>query len=235
MMMVGYALNSPSGTYRMYNPKTNAVIETNSVGWKDFNRFEDESVTKLKNEFHEPKSGGTMTVDDDDDSDDDVTHTNDIGQSPSATPPASDEPSTMPSRRVTRSTTAASCAAATNPVPNLNVTDDTLSPAAPGLDAPTDQPTPTPNFTVTGNTEPTRLDFGTTSPSIHHIYTSDLIATFEKDGGIDTLINAFLFHTCIQNDPGTPMTWKEASTCAEREYWIKSMTSEFNNFISRGA
>lgn len=153
--MVGYALNSPSGTYRMYNPKTNVVIETNSVGWKDFNRFEDESVTKLKNEFHEPKSGGTMTVDDDDDSDDDVTHTNDIGQSPSATPPASDEPSTMPSRRVTRSTTAASCAAATNPVPNLNVTDDTLSPAAPGLDAPTDQPTPTPNFTVTGNTEPT--------------------------------------------------------------------------------
>jgi len=32
MMIVGYALNSPSGTYRMYHPRTNLVIETNSVG-----------------------------------------------------------------------------------------------------------------------------------------------------------------------------------------------------------
>ena len=75
MMMVGYALNSPSGTYRMYNPKTNAIIETNSVGWKDFSKFEDEFVTKLKNQPYEPKSGGKVTVDDDD-SDDDVTRAN---------------------------------------------------------------------------------------------------------------------------------------------------------------
>ena len=232
MMMVGYALNSPSGTYRMYNPKTNAIIETNSVGWKDFSKFEDESVTKLKNQPHEPKSGGKVTVDDDD-SDDDVTHANDIVQPPSTTATATDnQPSDTPFRRVTRSMTAALRAADSNTVPNATIPP---SRAAPSFDAPTDQPATTPNFIVTGDTEPTKLNFGDTSPSIHHIYTPDLIATFEKYGGIDTLIDAFLFHTCIQNDPGTPMTWKEAATCAEREYWLKSMTSEFNNFISRGA
>jgi len=38
IMMVGYALDSPSGTYRFYNPKTNAVVESNSVTWKEFFR-----------------------------------------------------------------------------------------------------------------------------------------------------------------------------------------------------
>jgi len=30
MMIVGYALDGPSGTYRFYNPKRNAVVESNS-------------------------------------------------------------------------------------------------------------------------------------------------------------------------------------------------------------
>ena len=147
------------------------------------------------------------------------------------------QPSDTPFRRITRSMTAASRAADSNTVPNATTPPSRAAPSsyAPSSYAPTDQPATTPNFIVTGDTEPTKLDFGDTSPSIHHIYTPNLIATFEKDGGIDTLIDAFLFHTCIQNDPGTQMTWKEAATCAEREYWLKSMTSEFNNFISRGA
>ena len=31
------------------------------------------------------------------------------------------------------------------------------------------------------------------------------------------------------------MTWKEAISSPEREYWLKLITSEFNNFLSRGA
>ena len=109
---------------------------------------------------------------------------------------------------------------------------DATTPAAAeaSLDAPTDAPVASPNFVVTGNTVPTRLDFDSTSPSVHHIYTDDVIASFEKEGGIDTLIELFLFHTCIQNDPGTPSTWKAAMTSAEREYWLKSATSEFKVF-----
>ena len=51
MMMVGYALDSPSRTYRFYNPKTNAVVQSNSVTWKDFFRYEDDSVSIFKNKF----------------------------------------------------------------------------------------------------------------------------------------------------------------------------------------
>jgi len=49
MMMVGYALDSPSGTYRFYNPRTNALVESNSVTWKEFSRFEDDSLSNFKN------------------------------------------------------------------------------------------------------------------------------------------------------------------------------------------
>ena len=243
MVMVGYALDSPSGTYRFYNPRTNAVLESNSVTWKEFLRFEDDSFSNFKNaraggivreenydlnnenDIITPSASNEAHVDKSN-----VTSSNELSTS-STSNEAHVEPSPS-TRRVTRSMTAASRATDSNTVPNATTPP---SRAAPSFDAPTDQPATTPNFIVTGDTEPTKLNFDNISHSIHHIYTPDLIATFEKDGGIDTLIDAFLFHTCIQNDPGTPMTWKEAATCAEREYWLKSMTSEFNNFISRGA
>ena len=44
MMMVGYALNHPSGTYEFYNPNTYSIIISNSVKWKDFNRWESTKV-----------------------------------------------------------------------------------------------------------------------------------------------------------------------------------------------
>ena len=45
----------------------------------------------------------------------------------------------------------------------------------------------------------------------------------------------FVLHTCIQSDPGEPRDWKEAISGSEREWWIQSITSEFNNFLSRKA
>ena len=34
--MVGYASNSPHDTYRMYNPKTQQIIETRDVKWAEW-------------------------------------------------------------------------------------------------------------------------------------------------------------------------------------------------------
>jgi len=73
-----------------------------------------------------------------------------------------------------------------------------------------------PTFTVTRNTNPTRLAFDTDPSSVH-------------------LVNPFLFHTSIQSDPGTPAIWRSAVESPEREFWIKSMIAEFNNFLSRDA
>jgi len=98
-----------------------------------------------------------------------------------------------PTRRITRSMTAASTKATT--VANTNKK---------------------PTFTVTGNTNPTRLDFDNDPSSVN-------------------LVNPFLFHTCIQSDLGTPETWRSVIESPEREFWIKSMTAEFNNFLSRDA
>ena len=46
MMMIGYALEHPSGTYEMYNPKTDSIVITNSIKWTDFNRWELKSSEK---------------------------------------------------------------------------------------------------------------------------------------------------------------------------------------------
>jgi len=206
MMMVGYALNSPSGTYRMYHPRTNLVIETNSVGWKDFTKGDTESVSILKAQLHESGTGGKITIDDDD-NDDDVTTANDIANSSATNDTFDGTISTEPtSRPVTRSMTTATRAVA---FAFDTIKDSTPSTRDPSPDAPTDPPAATPNFIVTGNTEPTRLAFESDALSIHH--------------------------TCIQSDPGTLESWRSAIESPEREFWIKSMTAEFNNFLFRGA
>jgi len=89
------------------------------------------------------------------------------------------------------------------------IKNSTPSTRDPSPDAPTDPPAATPNFIITGNTEPTRLAFESDALSIHH--------------------------TCIQSDPGTLESWRSAIESPEREFWIKSMTAEFNNFLFRGA
>ena len=44
MLMIGYAMNHPSGTYRMYNPRTKSVVISNNVKWTEWKRWEVEST-----------------------------------------------------------------------------------------------------------------------------------------------------------------------------------------------
>ena len=39
IVMVGYAQNVPVGTYRMWNPKTQRVITSDSVTWAKFDKW----------------------------------------------------------------------------------------------------------------------------------------------------------------------------------------------------
>ena len=39
-------------------------------------------------------------------------------------------------------------------------------------------------------------------------------------------------HMCIQYDPGEPTSWKVALERIERDWWLKFITTEFNNFIT---
>ena len=213
-MMVGYALDSPSGTYRFYNPHTNAIILLNSVVWRDFHRFKDVSIDTLLLDL---TPGGKTIADTFDDF---SVHTDvDVLSPPSKPVPSTvSDSASLPTRRITRSMAAAAAEHVSTNVQNHTA----------------------PSFTVTGNTTPIRLTFDSEQPepeppNLHNIYTNEFVATNEKEGGIDSLVNTFLFHTSIQNDPGTPNTWKEAIESPECEFWIKSMTAEFNNFLSRDA
>jgi len=47
MMFVGYALDHPSGTYKFYNPTTDAVNISNSVRWSDFKPWEAENLEDI--------------------------------------------------------------------------------------------------------------------------------------------------------------------------------------------
>ena len=51
-MMIGYALDHPSGTCKFYNPTTDSVINSNSVKWSDFKPWEardlDQAISDLK-------------------------------------------------------------------------------------------------------------------------------------------------------------------------------------------
>ena len=56
MMMIGYALEHPSETYKMYNPKTDSVVITNSIKWTDFNRWELKSSEKHIRQLYDAES-----------------------------------------------------------------------------------------------------------------------------------------------------------------------------------
>ena len=62
--------------------------------------------------------------------------------------------------------------------------------------------------------------------------------SYQTEGGmVNGLVKLknFLFHTCIQSDPGTPHDWKLALKGEHKEWWTKSICAEFNNFLTRTA
>ena len=69
--------------------------------------------------------------------------------------------------------------------------------------------------------------------SINVIRKENLVQENNNVDGMDDLMEMILMHSCIQSDLGEPKDWKEELTRSELEWCIKSITAEFNNFISR--
>ena len=77
---------------------------------------------------------------------------------------------------------------------------------------------------------------------INNISSHEILFQFSSVGGMDDNIDddtdpvdLMILHACIQSDPGEPTSWKEALYGPERDWWLKSTISEFNNFLSRKA
>ena len=96
---------------------------------------------------------------------------------------------------------------------------------------------------MTGDAVTVQIFGAPDAPNINVILTDDIFFTSASVGGMGdnntddeyVLHEKYVLHTCIQSNPGEPSIWKEAFAGDEREWWIKSATSEFNNFISRDA
>ena len=238
MMMVGYALNHPSGTYEMYNPTTDSVIVTDSVKWKDFTRWEatsmDSTIGKLyDNKNTSPKSMSNTEVSF---SDSNTSIENPIEESTlpnveTSEPTTNDVDQAVPNvaKRSTRST-------GIKPM-NADTNNPKVVRALRQLDT-------SPQYKVTGNVTPTQIfeNSDEDAVAINLVFTDDVIFTYSSDGGImgdlddeDDLLDLYLMHTCIQSDPGEPTRWRDALEGDDREWWLQSTTSEFNNFLSRGA
>jgi len=63
MMMIGYAMDHPSGTYRFYNPTTDHVVVSNSVKWSDYKRWEATLVNSVIGNLLEEKTVTETVVD----------------------------------------------------------------------------------------------------------------------------------------------------------------------------
>ena len=67
-----------------------------------------------------------------------------------------------------------------------------------------------------------------------NIWTDDIAAEMKTWGIEEDIVEFYVMHARIQSDPGEPTSWKEALSGNEREWWIKSIHAEFNNFLSTG-
>ena len=61
MIMVGYGRDSAAGTYRMWNPKSKAIVQTDSVTWSKFKRWNIEG--EVEGVFAEAKNHNTDGLD----------------------------------------------------------------------------------------------------------------------------------------------------------------------------
>ena len=246
MLMVGYAFNHPSGTYEMYNPATDTIVVSNSIKWSSFTRWDLQATDPTIKNLLQDSTRPPVTVIDDDISSsakvkfndsppqvltDDQTVLSSDGKSLSLD--TLDESSAAPPHTSPRRTRSQGF----QPPPVVTLDNSRVQRALNKLSTSS-------TYKVTGNTSATPLFTPTTDDNtIHHIFTDDMLLAYSSAGGTfppleddeDDILDFFLFHTCIQSDPGEPKSWKEALEGPEREWWVKSMTSEFNNFLSRGA
>ena len=233
MLMVGYALEHPSGTYRFYDPNNDSIVTSDSVTWTDFQPWQaasvDTTIGQLKNNVKTPATEIKQETDE-------ITNL-DHNESTDPAPPSTSilnqtlpetEP-VQPTQRITRRMAAA---------------DAELQKAVhTEYDEATNQ-----TYKVTGDIEAVPIvlpdsEVGGTSTTggtnhdmeVSVVWTEEHVQATKNIDGMEELLDLFLMHSCIQSDPGEPTSWKEALDGPEREWWTKSITAEFNNFISRGA
>ena len=226
MMMVGYAMDHPSGTYRFYNPTTDSIVVSNSVKWSDYKRWEAASVDSAVGNLKEPTKATDIETNDQNEA---VENSNPVTNENTETDVLPTPPPVI-RRAITRHMTQADTTLKQSVYQEFN--------EATGK-----------NFKVTGDITPMIID-GTEQPKVTNlaedhdattdvevsvVWTDELVTTCENIGGIDDLIEYFVMHACIQSDPGEPTRWKEALEGPEREWWMRAITSEFNNFLKRGA
>ena len=233
MLMVGYALNHPSGTYRFYNPETNSIIISNSVKWSVFNPWESTAVGEAMNRVkdadikqEDPLVPAVNDISAETELIDIVPQTNEDNMVTNLLPTPSTPPK-QPERRITRRMANEDNATKTLVYKEYNkATGQTLK--------------------VTGDTEATPIQMPTSDAesggisdnddddsTINHIWLNT-IGVQTKNGGIDEIMEFYIMHACIQSDPGEPTSWKDALSGPEREWWIKAIRAEFNNFLARG-
>ena len=234
MLFVGYALDHPSGTYRMYNPGTDNVVITNSVKWSVFNPWQAQSMDDTTKNLKTNNNNTTkyLTIDSVKKTTDEV----EVVQGPMIKEPDTVllvTPETEPVKSPTRVTRAMARA-----------DQETQQQVYKEYNEATGQ-----TFKVTGDTTAVQIDMPNTDSEldgnsgsesddteISYIWTDDIAAMTKTDGiaDEDELLDFYVMHACIQSDPGEPNSWKDALSGTEREWWMKAIRSEFNNFLNRG-
>ena len=251
MMMVGYALDHPSGTYEFYKPSTNNIIVSNSVKWNDFSRWEvsgsDSAIGQLlqeKSEVNESES----------DSDDDVfsdsplvkkvrfnQDTNsqcdvNFGNSNNGNDEhfGDEESSTLGTNA------GAIVSVGRSGSTDVQVSKEKVAKVQRALK----KLSTSPSYKVTGNVVPYNVferESKNDEAEINVILTEEMMFSFRSVGGMvdhsdeDYLNEQLVMHMCIQSDPGEPTRWQDAFNGPEREWWLKSTIAEFNNFLGRNA
>ena len=84
-----------------------------------------------------------------------------------------------------------------------------------------------------GGADDTEID-GTDEVGSPAICTDEMICSCQNIRGMHELDYSFLMRACAQFDHGEYDSQKEALDRTESEWWLKSITVEFNNFICRG-
>ena len=229
MLMVGYALEHPSGTYRFYDPNNDSIVTSDSVTWTDFQPWQaasvDTTIGQLKNNVKTPateikQETNEINLEHNESTEPAPPSTSILNQTLPETEPV------QPTQRITRRMAAA---------------DAELQKAVhTEYDEATNQ-----TYKVTGDIEAVPIvlpesEAGGTSTTggtnqdmeVSVVWTEEHVQATKNIDGMEELLDLFLMHSCIQSDPGEPTSWKEALDGPEREWWTKSITAEFNNFIS---
>lgn len=213
MVMVGYAVESPTGSYRFYNPKTKRTISSDSVTWSDFKRWV--ISEELSGIYEEAKSMNKPVIPSYDEEgiliDEGIP---DLVEN-TASGNAQKQQQQPQHGMVTRSRSKAKEKGTRGTV---SVSVATKEPKRPTM---TDG-----KRKVTGNTR------------VKLINLDNGIAVLEEEKREDrTLINQalFIFNTSLNSDPGEPKTDKQALEGPESDWWFPACVAEINNFLDRGS